>query len=281
MKVTQKIAVAYLRARFGLLSVIAPRRAAKELFTFFSTPKLRTVKELPASFQEATVLQSIFEGQQITGYRWNAGASKKCLIIHGYESAAINFEVFVSMAVAKGYEVYAFDAPAHGRSEGKLFNARDYHHFLLDIIKKHGPFDAYLAHSIGGLALSLALNDIQPGEKTKVVLIAPLTESVSSANQLFHFMRVKNRKVRHHFDQLIQSISGHSLNWFSIPRILPNLRTTILWLHDADDTITPFADVEKVDFNQYKNIRLVITKGLGHRAIYRDPEVGRTIATFL
>jgi len=62
-------------------------------------------------------------GIVIKGWRWNHPAERKVLILHGFESSAINFDRYVKPLIKKGYEVLAFDAPAHGRSGSKTITA--------------------------------------------------------------------------------------------------------------------------------------------------------------
>ena len=50
---------------------------------------------------------------------------------------------------------------------------------------------------------------------------------------------------------------------------------------DEEDDITPVSDVLKVRSENHPNIKFVITKGLGHRRIYRDNKVARLIVDFL
>ena len=74
---------------------------------------------------------------------------------------------------------------------------------------------------------------------------------------------------------------GESPGWYSIRRAMKNIRAEILWMHDEEDDITPINDVLKVRAENHPNIKFVITKGLGHRRIYRDNKVAKTILEFL
>jgi pimeloyl-ACP methyl ester carboxylesterase len=62
---------------------------------------------------------------------------------------------------------------------------------------------------------------------------------------------------------------------------LKNIQTEILWVHDEDDQVTPIRDALKVKAENYSNVQFVLTKGLGHSRIYRDPAVIGTIVDFL
>ena len=73
----------------------------------------------------------------------------------------INFEHYVQPLLEKGYEVLAFDAPAHGQSGGTTITAMVYRDMIIHIHDHYGPVDSYMAHSMGGLALALAMEKIK------------------------------------------------------------------------------------------------------------------------
>jgi pimeloyl-ACP methyl ester carboxylesterase len=281
MKLRQKLAVAYIRTKFKLLAAVSKKKAAVKAFDLFCTPQFRNVKELPAIFKEAERLRFKFREYAIVGYRWNKGASHKVLIIHGFESSVVNFDKYASAFIKKGYEVLAFDAPAHGLSSGKRINALIYRDFIKYICQQYGPVHSFMAHSFGGLALCMALAEISNNENDRVVLVAPATETKTALDQFFKFIRLPDVEVRKEFDEIITTMSGHSVAWFSIRRALRKIKAKILWLHDKDDKITPLKDVLPVKEENYLNIQFVITKGLGHRKIYRDANVGKAIVNFI
>ena len=272
-------ALRYIRTKFKLLSAISKRKAAQQALRLFFTPLYRNQKELPPVFQKAEKLQFRFQGETVQGYRWNP-SSKKALIIHGFESSVVNFDRYVNPLIKKGYEVLAFDAPAHGRSTGNMINALVYKEFLQHIYSYYGPVDAYIAHSLGGLALSLFLEAQPQDAHTKAVLIAPATETTTAIDYAFAYMKLDGG-VRKEFDKLIKEVSGHPPEWFSIKRAARHIRASVLWVHDKDDDMTPFADAEKVAQLHLPNFRFLVTEGLGHRRIYRDTKVVHAIIDFL
>jgi len=62
---------------------------------------------------------------------------------------------------------------------------------------------------------------------------------------------------------------------------MKQIKARVLWIHDEDDNITPLSDVIKVKNENFTNIDYLITKGLGHRRIYRDNKVVSSIVEFL
>jgi pimeloyl-ACP methyl ester carboxylesterase len=281
MKFKEKIAIRYIRTKFKILSSISKKKAAEKAFELFCTPQFRNEKPLPPVFEQAEKLRLKFQEYSIVGYRWNKGGNRRALIIHGFESSVVNFDRYVSAFIKKGYEVLAFDAPAHGRSSGKQINALIYRDFLKHVYTAYGPIQTFLAHSFGGLAICMALAEITHDENSKIVLIAPATETKTALDLFFQFLHLDDELVRKEFETIIQKVSGHPPSWFSIPRALKKIKAKILWLHDEDDKTTPLKDVYKVKKENHANIHYVITKGLGHRRIYRDAEVARRIVEFI
>jgi pimeloyl-ACP methyl ester carboxylesterase len=280
MKLTQRLALGYIRTKFRLLSTISKKKAAEQAFRLFCTPLHRHKKPLPKVFEEAESLQLDLHGTTIRGWRWNHPADKKILIVHGFESSATNFDRFIKPLTRKGYEVLAFDAPAHGRSDSKTITAPLYREMIKLVNRQFGPIQSYMAHSFGGLALSLALEDISHTNLYKMVLIAPATETPTAIDSFFKFLRL-DKAIRSEFEKIIIRNGGVSSDWYSIKRAMRNIRAETLWLHDEDDDTTPIRDVLKVKEQNYPNIKFVFTRGLGHRRIYRDNEVSKAIVEFL
>jgi pimeloyl-ACP methyl ester carboxylesterase len=279
MKVTQKLGIKYIQAKFKVLTFISKRLAAEKAFVLFGTPFLKSKRK--AQPKNAEPLSFTLNDLRVTGHRWNHPQTKKVLVLHGFSSAAYKFEGYVAPLVNKGYEVLAFDAPAHGDSEGTTTNAVEYSAMIKEVIERYGPIDAFIGHSFGGIAISLAMENIPHDSHTKIVFIAPATETTSAVAGAFAMLKIKDPAVRKEFDKIIFEKSGHTTEWFSIRRAVNNITAQILWIHDEDDDITPLSDALKVKEDQHSNIQFIITKGLGHRKIYHDKAVKKAIENFL
>jgi len=280
LKLTQRLALHYIRTKFKLLSAISKRKAAEKLFKLFCTPQYRNRKRLPPIFEKSEKLHFSFEENTIRGYRWNHPSDKKLLILHGFESSVINFDRYVRPLVTKGYEVLAFDAPAHGRSTGKMINAVIYKDVIHHINNTYGPITSFIAHSLGGLALSLFLEETKHDEGYKVALIAPAVETTTAINSYFKFLRL-NDDLRTEFDIMVEQIGGRRPEWYSVARASEKIKASVLFLQDKEDDMTPLQDVEPIIQKNYPNFRFMITEGLGHRKIYRDNKCSKAIIEFL
>ena len=281
MKSSEKLILGYLRTKFKVLSTISEKKAAREAYKLFCTPLTVSLKPPSSIFDTAEFLDLSLNNNILKGYRWNSPSEKKILLLHGFSSSAKNFHHFVTPLIQKGYEVIAFDAPAHGISEGTTVNGVEYADMIKKIIELFGPVKNFIAHSFGGLAVCLALEEIEHDENTKVVLIAPATETTSAVDHAFRLLHIKNNGVRKEFNKIIYSINGKPAEWYSVKRALKNIQAKIVWIHDREDDITPFEDVEYAMKEKFKNVEFQITRGLGHSRIYRDPQIVGLVIDFL
>jgi pimeloyl-ACP methyl ester carboxylesterase len=280
MTLVQKLGLKFIRTKFAVLSRLSKKKAAQKAFELFITPQSRVKKQLPASFQKAEKLHFTFEGDTILGYRFNHPSPKKVLILHGFESSIVNFHKYINPLVKKGYEILGFDAPAHGGSSGKQINAVDYKRFILHIIKTYGPVTSFITHSFGGLALSLALEEISHDESWKAVLIAPATESITAMDNFFNLLQLES-DVRKEFDLFITAANNKPPEWYSVARAAEHIKAQVLFLQDKNDNLTPLSDVEAIIAKGYPNFQFIISEGLGHRRIYSDQGSIQEIIRFL
>lgn len=280
MKLSQRLALRYIRTKFKLLAAISKKKAAEKAFELFCTPQSRNKKKLPKVFEETEKLQFELEGNIIRGWRFNNPAERKVLIIHGFESSVINFDRYIKPFVKKGYEVLAFDAPAHGRSGGKTINAPLFKRTIQEVVKKYGPVQSFMAHSFGGLAVCLALEEISHTNDYRLVLVAPAIETSTAIDSFFKFLQL-DPTIRDEFEKIIIKAGGVSSDYYSIKRAMKHIRAKVLLFQDEEDEVTPIGDVLKLKEANYPNIEFVLTKGLGHRRIYRDNKVSKAIIDFL
>ncbi len=279
MKLVQKIAVDYYHFSLNLLAAFSKRRATEKALDLFCTPQQRAVKKTFPQSENQEPISFSLDGMTIRGNRWNHPSEKKLLIIHGFESSSANFGGYIIPLVQKGYEVIAFDAPAHGRSEGTQINLPLFLKTIQRVQDLYGPLNAVLAHSFGALAATHFVELIPDNDRMKLVLIAPATETTTAIDSFFKLLRLKE-SLRKPFDELIGEKTGFPSSYFSIRRAVENISAPILWIHDENDLITPLSDALRVKEDHHSNIQFVFTKGLGHRLIYRDPAVMQQVFHF-
>ena len=74
--------------------------------------------------------------------------------MHGWSGRATNFYLIMKALMQLDYDIYAFDAPAHGKSSGLTTNLPEFIVTLDSLLKYWGPFEVILGHSGGAFASS-------------------------------------------------------------------------------------------------------------------------------
>ncbi len=280
MKFSQVLLVGYYRTKLKAIGIVSERKAAEVAFNLFCTPFLpRSKQESPAIFHKAEKLSLQLQGLAIKGFRWipQTPNNRTVLICHGFNSCCYKFEKYAALFLKEGFTVIAFDAPAHGLSDGKTLNALMYKQMIKEIDRNFGPIQLLMAHSLGGLAVSLAAEEMQQVEK--IILIAPATETSSAVENFCRVTRLK-AEARKELENIIEETAGHPAAWFSITRAVQQHTTPVLWIHDKEDTICPYRDTGKIRALCLPHVRFVTTQQLGHNKIYRDPGVQKMVIDF-
>ena len=283
MKLGQRLVIGYYKNKLRTLSYLSKEKAAVEAFRLFCTPYTRKItQKRPAIFTKATPKLIDFEGLAIVGYGWTPTApnGKKVMILHGFSSNAYKFEHYVPLLLQLGYEVLAFDAPGHGDSEGKIVNALVYKRFICQVDEVENGIDAFIAHSFGGLALSLAMQDLPEAANKKMVLIAPATETTTALGWFYKMLQVQP-DLQAAIEAYIISMAGKPISYFSVTHSLTVIDTPCLWIHDKNDSICPFSDTLQAQTSAKPHQEFFITEGLGHNKVYRDQGVMKKISAYL
>jgi pimeloyl-ACP methyl ester carboxylesterase len=282
MKLSQRLTITYYKTKIHTIGLVSPRKAAEIAYELFCTPrKPRKKLKEPTLFHKAEKVQLLVNAITLKGFRFIPlhPNGKKILILHGFSSYSYKFEKYVSLFKKQGFEVVAFDAPAHGLSEGKLINALLYKEAILNIEAGFGPFYGFMGHSLGGLAGSLALKELPNQSQRRLVLVAPAIRT-DSAIQHFYNLLSADQKFKFAFEQMIKEMTHETIENISVSHAIKNINASILWVHDKDDKICLFEDVLPIMNEKPSNIQFVITEGLGHSRIYKEAAISNTIDLF-
>lgn len=282
MKLSQRLAITYYKTKIHTIGLVSPRKAAEMAYKLFCTPrKSRKKLKEPPLFHKAEKLQLLVKETTLKGFHFTPTKANgnKILILHGFSSYSYKFEKYVSLFKKQGFEVVAFDAPAHGLSEGKLINALIYKEAILKIEESFGPFYGFMGHSLGGLAGSLAFKELPNQSQRRLVLVAPAIKTDSAIKQFYSILSA-DQKFKTAFEQIIKEMTHETIDKISVIHAIKHISAPILWIHDKDDKVCLFDDVIPIITEKPSNIQFVITEGLGHSRIYKEASISNTIDLF-
>lgn len=281
---SERLYLKYLRTKFKTLSILSPNKAASIAFDLFCSPYPKYKKtKAPAIFNQGERISLSLDNQTLLkGFMWKPTQAngKTVLIAHGYASYFYKFEQYIQPLLKEGFTVIGFDAPGHGRSQGKYINVIIYRDALQAIMKQFGPIDHFIGHSLGGLTLSLIAEAIDSPETHKFVLIAPATKTNTTFEGFYRLMHF-DEPLKLAFNTLVESMSGKKISYFEVDRAIQDFRGKVLWIHDQEDPVCPYKDLENFKNKQPFNTEFLITNGLGHNKIYKTQAVIDKIVHFL
>lgn len=266
--VRNTIALAALRASNRISAQVAPdataRRAARLLCTPFAAGRVRARN---ADDGGAVHSGMTVAGHRVATYQWGDPATQpRVLLAHGWSSYALRFVPWVRALRNAGYAVIGFDQPGHGRSDAGLSTMACFARTLLAVAKQFGPFEAIVAHSMGGAAAMLALADGAAAKR--VVLIAPAADPDAATTRFAHKVGLVNGIVPR-IQRVLENHEGVSVRELTMHVRAPSLAAPALVIHDLADREVPWEEGESYA-RHWPGARLLSTQGLGHSRIVND-----------
>jgi pimeloyl-ACP methyl ester carboxylesterase len=265
-----------VRAGHRVLSAVAPALAARIADRLFTTPpSARRPQSEIALLAAARARPMQIGARRIETWGWGAGPS--VLLVHGWGGRGAQLGALVGPLVARGFSVVTFDAPGHGASDAGTVTIPEITAAIRAVAESRGPLAAIVAHSVGATATVRALWDgLDAGA---VVLIGPAADLVTPAlrfSETFGF----SRAVRERMHRRIEERVGRPWSVFDAVELAPALTAPLLVVHDRGDAEIPWQHGAAIT-RAWRGAELLMTEGLGHRRVLRDPDVVATTVAFI
>lgn len=199
------------------------------------------------------------------------------LLVHGFGGHAGDLLPYVEPLRARGYQVLALDAPAHGASAGRHAGLPVMAEAVSAVARAAGRPEVVVAHALGATACALAA---QRGMKVaRMAWIAPAA-SVAAAARGFAEALAMPAELRARFVGAVEQELGASLEALELSAIAPAQRAPVLIVHDRDDDVAPVSQSIRAA-EALPVARLAVTRGLGHRRILAAAPVVRAAVAFV
>ncbi|MDO5977952.1 alpha/beta hydrolase [Flavivirga spongiicola] len=245
----------------NLISHFSSIYAAKLAIKLFSTPQKGRLNEKENLYLDSAIQEEIIHKNiSIKTYCWK-GEKETILLAHGWESNAYRWKSFIEILKPLNYTIIALDAPGHGNSSGKLFNAILYSECIHAVAKKFKA-NTIVGHSVGGTATIFSQYKKQLASIEKIVLLGAPADFVGVFER-YETMMGYNKKVSHAMAQYVLRELNHLPAYYSAPDFIKEIEAKILAVHDKKDRIIPYTDGLKFKKN-YEKVEFIGTKGFGH-----------------
>ena len=198
---------------------------------------------------------------------------------HGWESRGTALRMFVKPLKAVGFSVLAFDAPAHGESNGTTCQLPQ-NAFVISELLKQNKITGIIAHSFGCACSMYALQFYANTYST--VPMAFMAVPPKPQKMLDGFL--KELYITDRLEELVtQKILSQYPDMAHFDPITAEEKVPVeklLIVQDTTDTITPVSVAEEIVSHWHK-AHLLITEGYGHYRLAKNPDVVKRVVQFL
>lgn len=208
---------------------------------------------------------------RVTTYAWGDGA-RPVLLVHGWGSRASRWADLVTALLAAGASPVSYDAWAHGATPGRTGGTVPDHREVIEKLERRsGGFEAVVGHSFGALvAMHVAREAVAARRLVTINGVGDfgyLVDTFCSTLRLPHQVNTGLRRAieRRYFD-------GDDGIWdrFSAQ---PAPGRELLVVHDAQDPVVEPVQADVITRAYGDAAARLVTSGLGHNRILRDPDV--------
>jgi len=262
-----------------LIQIISPDLAARFVAKIFETPLKFKAPERELMMRKSAKnnllnLRGIRKKVMVYSYGYS---KKKILLVHGWSGRGTQLYSIADKILENKMMVISFDGPAHGLSQGSSTSLKDFIVCIRQLEKEHGPFDAAIGHSFGGMAL---LNAVTSGLKLNNLVVIgadnSIVEILKSSVEKFSLKPIIAQKLI----ELVNKKLNIKVEDYSSQNVAKKVDIPTLVIHDSEDKYVPVSNALAIRHSLKKG-EILITNGLGHHKILKDSTTNQRIIDFI
>ncbi len=254
---------------------LASRFAARMFLTPFSYKMPNREKTMYTNSKKERIHINTINREVIV-YTYGT-SEKKILLAHGWSGSGTQLSKIADQLLLMGYSTVSFDAPAHGKSPGKRTMMPHFIETINHLEKSHGPFEAAIGHSLGGMSL---LRITKHGLQIKKLVIIGTANSITAIIKNFTKNLQLSPKVASLLKSYLDKRYGEDLNNYSGGVSALEVKIPTLVIHDKHDVDVHCSAGHEIIENLHQG-QLLLTEQLGHRKILGDKKVIAEIVKFI
>ncbi len=262
-----------------VLNWISPFLASRFAARMFLTPFSYTMPDREKAMYEKSKKERIRIdkiNREIMVYNYGE-SNKKILLVHGWSGSGTQLSKIADQLLKNGYSTVSFDAPAHGQSKGKRTILPHFLETVYHLEKTHGPFEAAIGHSLGGMSL---LRTTKNGLNIKRLVIIGTANSITAVTQDFANNLQLDKKVATLLKSYFDKRYGEDLNNYSGAISAKGVKVPTLVIHDLNDVDVHYSAAHEI-IEELEQGQLLLTENLGHRKVLGDKKVISKIINFI
>jgi pimeloyl-ACP methyl ester carboxylesterase len=199
------------------------------------------------------------------------------MLVHGWAGRGTQLYQMADKILENKMMVISFDAPAHGLSEGKTTNMLDFIEAIQVIDKKYGPFQAAVGHSFGGMSL---INAVSTGMKVNKLVTIGADNSIPEIFSYFVEKMKLRPEIAVRLQRLFERKHKRKFENFTSVNRAERIKIPVLVIHDSEDRYVDVSSAIAIR-QKLEQGELLVTHGLGHHKIFKNPEVIERVIDYL
>lgn len=269
-----------MRQVFRGLDLLAPSLAARLAYRQWSATRRFRESEHDRRWRVQARLQMLDHSSgRIAVYHWGEPDRPVVICIHGWNGRASQFATMLPVLLRAGYQVVAFDAPGHGKSQGNSTNIFQFSDVLQSVASAYPSIAAVISHSFGGMVVAYASKHLDLAAQKLIMIASPI--STHYLIDMYARSLGLGPRVMQRFDALIRHEFGNDVfEKISAEQNLKNSKIPILLIHDKQDRAVSWRNSERI-VEAANNAVAIYTEGHGHRRLLRDKKLIRRIIEFI
>ena len=254
---------------------IAPKTAARLVADMIARPRGRNPTQ-PRELATGTVGREVELRTGLHARSWGE-TGPLVLALHGWRGRTTQFRPLAAALLERGMQTVALELPGHGVSVGDSAPPRLLGELLVEVERVVGPVHAAIGHSFGGAALGAGL---VYGFRPKRIVIVSAPTRVSRIPLLLAKTAGLPRPAMKEFVKILDRDAGRPSAELDLVSTAPAAGIPGLLIHDLEDAVIPYNEAQALA-NAWPTLKVMTTKGKGHRDILSAPDVVRTIVRFV
>lgn len=272
----QRIILVLLRFYLKGVNIVSSRLGGKYAFLLFCYPFPIKLKKHQYEFLKSGQLSFFdFEGKRIAQYKWGTG-EKVILCLHGWQSSSFRWKKYVEALDKKDYTIICIDAPAHGKSDGSLFNVPMYSRLIQQFLERN-EINIILSHSLGAFSTMYLLSENPKLSPNKIIALGTPNHADFFIDEFIRVLGL-SKAIRKNLVNYFSNYSGMNTTDFDSKLFARNQKSYGLIIHDKCDKEAPFEYAKEMSKFWSQSI-FVETVGLGHKL--RDDTVVQEVIRFV
>lgn len=257
------------------LGYMFPKILAPFYLRLFMQPRMKARHKYEDNLLRSVRRDSLqFESKKIRIYEWEQDSDASWVVLcHGWQSRGTALRAMVPTLHDLGYNVAAFDGPAHGESEGKISNILIQSKVLDQVIDRYSKVSGIIGHSFGNTVATYLYANKRKEETLDFMVV------IATPNRLIHVFEEFKRIVgapNNLYQAIIQLVNKRydvEIEKLNVQDLFEESRIEHgVIVHDQGDPITKFDNAHQLQLKK-PHFTLIKTQGLGHFSLAKNQKV--------